>query len=147
MAWVCGLGPYGSRLDITVDSCEHNNEPSDPVKGFFICSLTERILVSRELFSFENIQPYNSSHHICERHGWVVNTPLHSREVLSSNIGPKTGYPDWCFRGFSQSLHASVVLVPQNYETIASLQILTNSLLTYNHFIRRNIVSVTERVS
>jgi hypothetical protein len=34
------------------------------------------------------------------------------REVPGSNLGPETGYSDWGFCGFSQSLLASSVMVP-----------------------------------
>jgi hypothetical protein len=34
------------------------------------------------------------------------------REVLVSNLFPETGYPDWCFRGFPQSLQENAGTVP-----------------------------------
>jgi hypothetical protein len=37
---------------------------------------------------------------------------LRIREVLGSNVGPETGYPDFYFRDFPQSLQASAGTVP-----------------------------------
>jgi hypothetical protein len=37
---------------------------------------------------------------------------LRIREVPGSNLGPKTGYPDWRFSRFPQSLQANAGIVP-----------------------------------
>jgi hypothetical protein len=55
-------------------------------------------------------------HNITDHRGQVVGTPAsYSRGgggvFPLSNFSPETGYPDWYFRGFSQSLRANVEMV------------------------------------
>jgi hypothetical protein len=37
---------------------------------------------------------------------------FHIREVLGSNLGLKTNYPDWGFPGFLQSLQVNARIIP-----------------------------------
>jgi hypothetical protein len=46
-----------------------------------------------------------------ERYGWVINTPASYSGGPGSNLGPKTGFPDWRFRGFPQSLQGNTGIV------------------------------------
>jgi hypothetical protein len=59
---------------------------------------------------------------------------LRIREVSGSNLGPKTDYLDWYFRGFPQSLQSDSGVVPYNYATTALFHILSNSSLTYQTY-------------
>jgi hypothetical protein len=63
---------------------------------------------------------------------------LRIREVPDTSLGPKTGYPDWRFRGFPQSYHAN--------DGIGHDRIFSNSLLISHPVIRRYVVWATNRV-
>jgi hypothetical protein len=62
---------------------------------------------------------------------------IHILEVLSSNVGPDTGFPDVfvVFLSFSRKFRDTT----SNYATTASFHILSNSSI-YHPFIRRYIV-------
>lgn len=51
-------------------------------------------------------------HHFTNWHRTSLADLLHISEVLSSNLGPETGYPDWRFHAFPQSLQAEARMVP-----------------------------------
>jgi hypothetical protein len=66
---------------------------------------------------------------------------LRIREIRSTNLGPETGYPDWGFCGFSQSLQANAGIVPSNLATTHSSNHF-RLIFIYHPFIRS--YSVTE---
>jgi hypothetical protein len=47
-----------------------------------------------------------------ERSGWVVETPASYSGRPELKSGSETGYPDWGFLCFPQSLQASAGIVP-----------------------------------
>jgi hypothetical protein len=54
------------------------------------------------------VTPYTS----CYRMSWLT-LLLRIREVMGSNLGPKTGYPDYVWCGFPQSFQANAGILAQ----------------------------------
>lgn len=52
-------------------------------------------------------------HHFTNWHWTSLAHLLHISEVLSLNLGQETGYPDWRYHAFPQSLQADARMVPQ----------------------------------
>jgi hypothetical protein len=49
---------------------------------------------------------------LTKHRGQVVNTPASFSGGPGLQLGPETGYPDWGFIGFPQSLQANARIVP-----------------------------------
>jgi hypothetical protein len=69
---------------------------------------------------------------------WLVPL-LRIREILGSNLGPETGYPEG-FRGFIQSLHVSTGII-LSLATTVSFRAFCNSLFINHDMIGRCVVS------
>jgi hypothetical protein len=71
---------------------------------------------------------------------------VHILEVLGSNLGQDTGYPEWGFHGFPQSLQVNAGIVSKKLGH-SCFQILSISSFTYYLIIQYFIVLVTEKSS
>jgi hypothetical protein len=68
------------------------------------------------------------------------------RQVPDSNLCPQNGYPE-DFHGLFQYFQTNNRIVHSNWATTVSYHIISNSSFTYQPFIRRYIIWVTEKAS